>query len=130
MGMCERDELMKQIDGEMDSLGWSTNIGKEYLVSTYGVSSRKRLSNDQLLEFYQNLKATSSQPTRQTPNYEVGQMLQGLIPHPVSGMMAVKGKVILENGDRWLEDKYGVTYPLAVMENIVPLSWEGFNSGR
>ncbi|MGK7955468.1 MAG: DUF5906 domain-containing protein, partial [Crocosphaera sp.] len=120
-------ELMKRIDGEMDSLGWTTTTGKEYLVSTYGVSSRKRLTDDQLLEFYQNLKAASSQPRQQTPNYEVGQMLQGLIPHPVTGTMTVKGKVVEEIGDRWLKDQHGVTYPLTVMENIVPLSWTEYN---
>ena len=116
--VINRDELMKRIDGEMSELEWSTNTGKEYLLSQYGVSSRKRLSDSQLLEFYQNLKAASSQPTRQTPNYEVGQLLQGLIPHPVSGMIKVKGKVVEVNGDLWLEDKQGVTYPLGVMEEI------------
>ncbi len=126
--VINRDELMKRIDGEMSQLGWSTHTGKEYLLSQYGVSARKRLSDSQLLEFYQNLKATSSQPRQQTPDYEVGQFLQGLIPHPVTGTMKVKGKVVEENGDRCLEDKQGVTYPLAVMENILPLSWDGFNS--
>ncbi len=114
----ERGELIKRIDYEMERLGWSTTTGKEYLVSTYGVSSRKRLNDDQLLEFYHNLKAASSKPRQQTLHYEVGQMLQGLIPHPVSGTMKVKGKVLLENGDRQLEDKHGVTYPLSVMEDI------------
>ncbi len=136
--IIDRDELIKRIDYEMAQLGWTTAIGKEYLVSTYGVSSRKRLSDSQLLEFYKNLKAASSQPRQQptpfsSPSQEgvrgwVGQLLQGLIPHPVSGTMKVKGRVVEENGDRCLEDKHGVTYPLAVMENILPLSWEGFNS--
>ena len=118
---------MKQIDLEMAQLGWSTNIGKEYLLSQYGVSARKRLSDSQLLEFYQNLKAASSTPRQQTPDYAVGQLLQGLIPHPVSGMMKVKGKVVEENGDRCLEDKHGVTYPLSVMDSIKVLSWSEYN---
>ncbi|MDJ0599558.1 MAG: hypothetical protein QNJ37_12030 [Crocosphaera sp.] len=120
-GVGERGDLMKQIDLEMAQLGWSTNTGKEYLLSKYGVSSRKRLSDSQLLEFYKDLKAASSQPIGQTPNYEVGQLLQGLIPHPM-GMIKVKGKVVEVNGDLWLEDKHGVTYPLTVMDSIKVLS--------
>ncbi|EAZ90075.1 phage/plasmid primase, P4 family [Crocosphaera chwakensis] len=115
-----RGELIKLIDVEMAQLGWSTNTGKEYLMAKYGVSSRKRLSDNQLLEFYQNLKATSMTPPRQTPDYEVGQMLQGYIPHPM-GMMKVKGKVVEVNGGFWLEDEHGVSYPLSVMEGITVL---------
>ncbi|MDJ0583199.1 phage/plasmid primase, P4 family [Crocosphaera sp.] len=125
--IIERGELMKRIDGEMETLGWTTSTGKEYLVSTYGVSSRKRLSDSQLLEFYNNLKAASSQPQGQTPNYEVGQFLQGLIPHPVTGTMKLVGKVIEVNGDRQLEDKQGVTYPLSVIEQVKVLSWSEYN---
>ncbi|ACB54442.1 hypothetical protein cce_5096 [Crocosphaera subtropica ATCC 51142] len=77
-----------------------------------------RLTDDQLLEFYQNLKEASQQHRLSTPDYEVGQFLQGLIPHPTSGTMKVKGKVILENGDRYLEDEQGTTYPLSAMEGI------------
>ncbi|MGK7954845.1 MAG: DNA primase, partial [Crocosphaera sp.] len=117
-----RGELMKQIDYHMSQLGWSTNTGKEYLLNQYGVSSRKRLSDSQLLEFYNNLKAASSQPRQQKPDYEVGLMLQGLIPHPVTGTMKVQGKVVEENGDHCLEDKHGVTYPLGVMEEIKPIT--------
>ncbi|NQZ61951.1 phage/plasmid primase, P4 family, partial [Crocosphaera sp.] len=117
--VIERAQLMKRIDYEMAQLGWSTLTGKEYLLSKYGVSSRKRLSDSQLLEFYQNLKTSSSKPRQQTPNYEVGQLLEGLIPHPVTRTMKVKGKVVLQNGNYWLEDKQGITYPLSVIEEII-----------
>ncbi|EAZ89378.1 phage/plasmid primase, P4 family [Crocosphaera chwakensis] len=115
-----RGELMKQIDSQMSQLGWSTNTGKEYLLSQYGVSSRKRLSDSQLLEFYNNLKEASQQHRLSTPDYEVGQLLQGLIPHPM-GMMKIKGKVVEIDGNYYLEDKQGVTYTISVMEEITVL---------
>ncbi|MEL4897314.1 DNA primase, partial [Crocosphaera sp. Alani8] len=115
-----RGELIERIDTEMERLGWTSAIGKDYLVNRYGVSSRQRLNDDQLLEFYQNLKGASV-TTKETPKYEVGQFLQGLLPHPM-GMMKVEGKVVEENGDRWLKDENGVTYPLAVMEGINELN--------
>ncbi|WP_009547940.1 hypothetical protein [Crocosphaera subtropica] len=68
-----QNELMKRIDHEMAQLGWSTNIRKEYLLSQYGVSSRKRLTDSQLLEFYENLKEGSLLHRLSTPDYEVGQ---------------------------------------------------------
>ena len=37
------------------------------------------------------------------------------------GMVKVQGKVVEENGDRWLKDENGFTYPLAVMEGIEEL---------
>ncbi|WP_107667543.1 phage/plasmid primase, P4 family [Cyanothece sp. BG0011] len=113
-----QNELMKRIDHEMAQLGWSTNIRKEYLLSQYGVSSRKRLTDAQLLEFYENLKEASLLHRLSTPNYEVGQMLQGLIPHPVTGTIKVQGKVVEIDGDRYLKDENGVSYPLSVMEGI------------
>ena len=117
--IINRDELIGRIDTEMERLGWTTAVGKDYLVNQYGVSSRQRLTDDQLVEFYQNLKQASV-TSKETPKYEVGQFLQGLVPHPM-GMVKVQGKVVEENGDRWLKDENGFTYPLAVMEEIEEL---------
>ncbi|MEL4897860.1 DUF5906 domain-containing protein, partial [Crocosphaera sp. Alani8] len=111
-----RDELIGRIDVEMERLGWTTAIGKDYLVNQYGVSSRQRLTDDQLLEFYQNLKGASL-TAKETPKYEIGQFLQGFVPHPM-GMVKVEGTVVEQNGDRWLKDESGITYPLTVMEEV------------
>ncbi|WP_107670135.1 phage/plasmid primase, P4 family [Cyanothece sp. BG0011] len=62
------------------------------------------------------------QESQPIPQYEVGQLLEGLIPHPVTGTMKVMGKVVLENGDHWLKDKQGITYPISVMEGITVLN--------
>ncbi len=125
--IIDRVELIKRTDYEMGRIGWSASEGKNYLLSTYKVSSRKYLTDDQLLEFYQDLKRASHQPSPQTPAYEVGQFLQGKIPHPVTGMITLKGKVVEVDGDPQLQDKQGFTYPLAVIENIKPLSWEAYH---
>ncbi len=125
--IIDRVELIKRTDYEMGKIGWSASVRKNYLLSTYKVSSRKYLTDDQLLEFYQDLKRASQKPSPQTPAYQVGQFLQGKIPHPVTGMVTLKGKVIEVDGDPQLQDKQGLTYPLAVMENIKPLSWEAYH---
>ncbi len=133
--IIDRVELIKQIDYEMGRIGWSGSEGKNYLLSTYKVSSLQYLTDDQLLEFYQDLKRASHQPSPQTPAYEVGQFLEGFIPHPVTGMVKVKGKVVEVDGappsgslrSRQLQDKQGFTYPLAVIENIQPITWEAYH---
>ena len=42
-------------------------------------------------------------------------------------MMKLVGKVVEVDGDRCLEDKQGVTYPLAVMEEIKLITWSDYN---
>ncbi|MGK7931947.1 MAG: phage/plasmid primase, P4 family [Microcystaceae cyanobacterium] len=125
--IIDRRELSKRIDDEVERIGWSVSIGKEYLLNTYKVSERKYLTDDQLLEFYEDLKAANRPTKQQTPAYEVGQFLQGLILHPLDGMIPLKGKVIEVNGRRELKDQNGYTYPLAVIEDIKPLSWEDYH---
>ncbi|MEL4897153.1 hypothetical protein [Crocosphaera sp. Alani8] len=41
--------------------------------------------------------------------------------------MKLAGKVIEVKGDRQLEDKQGVTYPLSVIEQVKVLSWSEYN---
>ena len=50
------DEVMKETDAEMLRLNWSRGEGKDYLLKTYGVKSRHRLNDEQLIEFWNYLK--------------------------------------------------------------------------
>ena len=50
------DKVMKETDDEMKRLNWSRGDGKDYLVKTYGVKSRHRLSDVHLVEFWNYLK--------------------------------------------------------------------------
>jgi hypothetical protein len=52
--------LKTKIDVEMKRLAWTTEKGREYLISTYGKKSRLLLTNEELLEFYQYLSSTSA----------------------------------------------------------------------
>ena len=49
------NEVIKRIDAEMKRLNWSKGEGKDYLVKTYGVKSRHKLSDRQLVEFLEYL---------------------------------------------------------------------------
>ncbi len=45
------NEVIRSIDEEMRRLNWSRGEGKDYLVKTYGVKSRLKLTDEQLIEF-------------------------------------------------------------------------------
>ena len=49
--------LKTKIDVEMKRLAWTTEKGREYLISTYGKKSRLLLTNEELLEFYNYLSS-------------------------------------------------------------------------
>ncbi len=51
------DEVIKGIDAEMARLGWNQADGINYLETIYGVKSRYKLSDEQLIEFWHELKA-------------------------------------------------------------------------
>ena len=65
-------DVVSDIDQHMERLGWDREKGRRYLIETYGVRSRLKLSDRQLLEFLGYLK---SQPT-----FTVGQtvLFQGV----------------------------------------------------
>ncbi len=52
--------LKTKIDVEMKRLAWTTEKGREYLISTYGKKSRLLLTNEELLEFYNYLSSVSA----------------------------------------------------------------------
>ena len=66
------EDVVSEINQHMERLGWDTEKGQRYLIETYGVRSRLKLSDSQLLEFLEYLK---SQPT-----FTVGQtvLFQGV----------------------------------------------------
>lgn len=49
-------EVIASIDAEMERLGWSTNEGVEYIQKHYGVKSRVKLDDVQLIKFWNHLK--------------------------------------------------------------------------
>ncbi|MDJ0745315.1 MAG: hypothetical protein QNJ32_18410 [Xenococcaceae cyanobacterium MO_167.B27] len=49
-------QIIDGIDREMKRLGWSQEIGREYLIKTYGKKSRVKLTDDELMEFWDYLK--------------------------------------------------------------------------
>ncbi|MGK7950513.1 MAG: hypothetical protein AB4368_17465 [Xenococcaceae cyanobacterium] len=50
------NEAMGEIDKEMRRLNWSRGDGKDYLLKTYGVKSRHKLTDGQLIEFLNYLR--------------------------------------------------------------------------
>ena len=52
--------LKTKIDVEMKRLAWTTEKGREYLISSYGKKSRLLLTNEELLEFYNYLSSISA----------------------------------------------------------------------
>ncbi len=58
------DELINGINQEMSRIGWEKEQGKQHLLDNYGVDSRLKLSDEQILEFHDYLKA---QPTVEKP---------------------------------------------------------------
>lgn len=53
----EWDEVMESIDLELIRLGWTKEEARNYLQKTYGVKSRRQLTNEQIMELWQTLKA-------------------------------------------------------------------------
>ena len=45
------NDIIYQIDLELTRIGWSIEQAKDYLEFAYGVKSRVRLSDEELLEF-------------------------------------------------------------------------------
>ena len=45
------NDIIYQIDLELTLIGWSIEQAKDYLEFAYGVKSRVRLSDEELLEF-------------------------------------------------------------------------------
>ncbi len=56
----EWDEIKASIDREMARLGWTPSFGRDYLKAHYGKRSRMLLSNEELLEFWNQLKSLPS----------------------------------------------------------------------
>ncbi|VEP12099.1 hypothetical protein H1P_1330018 [Hyella patelloides LEGE 07179] len=52
-------EIIDAIDSELKRLGWSVKDGKEYLMNRYNKKSRRHLTDEQLLEFWDYLKVQS-----------------------------------------------------------------------
>ena len=63
------DDLIRQIDAQMERIGWTVERGRQYLLNKYGVRSRLLLSDEQVFEFLDFLE---TQPTPQ-PAWKVGQ---------------------------------------------------------
>ena len=53
------NDVIDGIDSEMDRLGWNQADGMNYLKANYGVKSRHYLSDEQLVEFWYDLKGHS-----------------------------------------------------------------------
>jgi hypothetical protein len=50
-------DVIDQIDKEIERIGWTTEKAKAYVKATYGKHSRHQLTDKQLLEFWDWLKA-------------------------------------------------------------------------
>ncbi len=66
------EDVVSAIDSEMTRLGWVCDRGQRHIIEKYGVRSRIKLSDDQLLEFLGYLKSL--------PTFKVGQtvLFQGM----------------------------------------------------
>ena len=53
------EDIKKEIDCNMQRLGWSEKKGKDYLIKRYGKSSRLNLTDAELIEFRGYLKKQS-----------------------------------------------------------------------
>ncbi len=49
-------DIIQQIDRELARINWNTEQAKDYLDFAYGVTSRARLSDQELLEFLDFLR--------------------------------------------------------------------------
>ena len=52
----EFEELIEAIDVEMKRIGWSESNGQQHLMDTYGKKSRRFLTDEELLAFWDYLK--------------------------------------------------------------------------
>ena len=88
------DDLIRQIDAQMERIGWTVERGRQYLLNKYGVRSRLLLSDEQVFEFLDFLK---SQPTRQSA-WKVGQKclyngLKVVIERLINSVVAVVRRI-------------------------------------
>ncbi|MEA5536908.1 DNA primase, partial [Crocosphaera sp. XPORK-15E] len=60
------DDVVSAIDQLMKRLGWDKNRGKRHLILTYGVNSRRQLTDEQVFEFLAFLKSQSKFKAGQT----------------------------------------------------------------
>ncbi len=52
----DNSEMIAMINMELKRLGWNTEKGRDYLLSTYGKKSRHMLSDQELMAFLEHLK--------------------------------------------------------------------------
>ncbi len=50
------EEIIDAIDSEMKRLNWGVEDGKQHLMEKYGKKSRRQLSDEELLEFWAEMK--------------------------------------------------------------------------
>ncbi len=83
-------------------------------------------SQESDLEAANSLANNGQQRVTLSNEWEIGDLIEGkVIGH--MGMISVKGKIVDIDGERQLRDKNGIDYPLAVVEDIKPLSWEAYH---
>jgi len=56
----DNSEMIAMINMELKRLGWNTEKGRDYLLSTYGKKSRHMLSDQELMAFLEHLKSEPS----------------------------------------------------------------------
>ena len=88
------DDLIRQIDAQMERIGWTVERGRRHLLNNYGVRSRLLLSDEQVFEFLAFLK---TQPTPQ-PAWKVGQQclyngLKVVIERLINSVVAVVRRI-------------------------------------
>jgi hypothetical protein len=54
--LYEYQEIIASIDEEMKRLGWSVEDGQKYLSDRYNQKSRIHLSDEELIEFWHDLR--------------------------------------------------------------------------
>ena len=65
VNMVDWDDITEGIDKQMERLGWDVQKGQQYIFEKYGKKSCQMLTDNQLLEFLEDLKAQ--------PKFKVGQ---------------------------------------------------------
>ena len=88
------DDLIRQIDAQMERIGWTVERGRQDLLKKYGVHSRLLLSDSQVFEFLDFLQ---TQPTPQ-PAWKVGQKclyngLKVVIERLINSVVAVVRRI-------------------------------------
>jgi hypothetical protein len=56
----DSSQMIAMINLELKRIGWNTEKGREYLLSTYGKKSRHMLSDQELADFLEHLKSEPS----------------------------------------------------------------------